>query len=75
VGGWVGGWWVVVVVESEFSDRFGYSLRLALAKPNKKDNRNMKGYKHVAIRHYIIHLLWFTLALAKIIGRVYIQGH
>ena len=30
---WVGGWWVVV--ESEFSDRFGYSLRLALAKPNK----------------------------------------
>ena len=28
----VGGW---VVVESEFSDRFGYSLRLALAKPNK----------------------------------------
>jgi hypothetical protein len=29
VGG--GGW----VVESEFSDRFGYSLRLALAKPNK----------------------------------------
>ena len=32
VGGWVGGWWVVV--ESEFSDRFGYSFRLALAKPN-----------------------------------------
>jgi hypothetical protein len=29
---WVGGWWVVV--ESEFSDRFGYSLRIALAKPN-----------------------------------------
>jgi hypothetical protein len=24
----------VVVVESKFSDRFGYSLRLALAKPN-----------------------------------------
>ena len=24
-----------VVVESKFSDRFGYSLRLALAKPNK----------------------------------------
>jgi hypothetical protein len=29
----VGGW-VVVVVESEFSDRFGNSLRLALAKLN-----------------------------------------
>jgi hypothetical protein len=26
--------WVVVVVESEFGDCFGYSLRLALAKPN-----------------------------------------
>jgi hypothetical protein len=29
----VGGGWVVVVVNSEFSDRFG--LALALAKPNK----------------------------------------
>ena len=39
-GWWVAGvgwwWWVwVMVVESKFSDRFGYSLRLALAKPNK----------------------------------------
>ena len=32
---WVGGW--VVVVESEFSDRFGNSLRQALAKQNNFD--------------------------------------
>jgi hypothetical protein len=29
-----GGGWGVGVVESKFSDHFGYSLRLALAKPN-----------------------------------------
>jgi hypothetical protein len=29
-----GGWWAVVVVESEFSDRIWLSFSLALAKPN-----------------------------------------
>ena len=47
----VGGW---VVVDSEFSDRFGYSLRLALAKPNNILAKHNTESNNVSIIYLIL---------------------